>query len=91
MGEAKATNAKDYIDYFISRGLDLLKPNGLLIFIIGKLTQLGGKPFIEQMKTPNKGQMKIKRKADLLDAYRLPVGMFETTDVESEIIVLRKK
>lgn len=91
MGEAKATNARDYIDYFISRGLDLLKPNGLLIFIIGKLTQLGGKPFIEQMKTPNKGQLKIKRKSELLDAYRLPVGMFETTDVESEIIVLRKK
>ena len=43
------------------------------------------------MKSPNKGQLKIQAKADLIDAYRLPVGMFETTEVESEIIVLRKK
>tara|TARA_R110000822_G_scaffold18590_1_gene61297 strand:+ start:4699 stop:8583 length:3885 start_codon:yes stop_codon:yes gene_type:complete len=91
MGEKQATQASDYIDYFITRGLDLLKPKGLLIFIIGKLTQLGGKPFVEQMKSPNKGQIRIQQKADLVDAYRLPIGMFETTDVESEIIVLRKK
>ena len=91
MGEKKYTNAEDYIDYFIIRGLDLLKSGGLLVFIIGKLTQLGGKRWTDQMSSPNKGQLEIIRKSDLIDAYRLPVGVFDTTDVESEIIVLRKK
>jgi len=91
LGEKKHTQAKDYIDYFILRGLDLLKSGGLLVFIIGKLTQLGGKRWTDQMKKPNKGQLAIRAKSNLVDAYRLPVGVFDTTQVESEIIVLRKK
>ena len=91
MGEKKHTGATDFIDYFIYRSLDLLRTGGLLVFIIGKLTQLGGKRWTEQMKTPNKAQKYIKYNSDLVDAYRLPVGIFDTTDVESEIIVLRKK
>ena len=92
MGEKKYTEANDYIDYFIFRSLDLLKSGGLLIFIIGKLTQLGGQRFTDQIsKNPNKCQMAIRQKSNLVDAYRLPVGVFDTTQVESEIIVLRKK
>ena len=92
MGEKKYTEALDYIDYFIFRSLDLLKSGGLLVFIIGKLTQLGGVRFTDQIsKNPNKCQIEIRKKANLVDAYRLPVGVFETTQVESEIIVLRKK
>ena len=91
MGEKKHTGATDFIDYFIYRSLDLLRTGGLLVFIIGKLTQLGGKRWTDQMKTPNKAQKYIKENSDLVDAYRLPVGIFDTTDVESEIIVLRKK
>ena len=92
MGEKKHTQAEDYIDYFIFRSLDLLKSGGLLVFIIGKLTQLGGVRFTDQIsKNPNKCQMEIRKKSNLVDAYRLPVGVFDTTDVESEIIVLRKK
>ena len=91
MGEKKHTGATDFIDYFIYRSLDLLRKGGLLVFIIGKLTQLGGKRWTDQMKTPNKAQKYIKQNSDLVDAYRLPVGIFDTTDVESEIIVLRKK
>ena len=91
MGEKKYTQASDYIDYFIFRSLDLLKSGGLLVFIVGKTTQLGGKRWTDQMKTPNKAQTYIRNNSDLVDAYRLPVGVFETTNVESEIIVLRKK
>ena len=92
MGEKKYTGAEDYIDYFIFRSLDVLKSGGLLVFIIGKLTQLGGKRFTDQIsQNPNKCQMAIRNKSNLVDAYRLPVGVFDTTQVESEIIVLRKK
>jgi hypothetical protein len=34
---------------------------------------------------------KIKEKAELVDALRLGSGVFEFTDVDSDIIVLRKK
>ena len=30
-------------------------------------------------------------KSELLDAYRLPNGLFETTDVVTDIIILKKK
>ena len=89
MGEKKYTHAKDFIDYFILRGLDMLKPNGLLVFVIGTLTQLGGVPFLD--KKPSKVRSMIMKRANLVDAYRLGIGIFNTTDVDSDIIVLRKK
>ena len=64
----------------------------MLVFIIGKLTQLGGQRFTDKIaKNPNRCQLEIRQKSNLVDAYRLPVGVFDTTQVESEIIVLRKK
>ena len=88
MGEKSYTNAKNYIDYFISRGLDLLKPSGLLIYIVGAEVAAGGKPWLDQGNS--KAKEAIDRKADLIDAYRLPNGVFERTDVVSDIIVMRK-
>jgi hypothetical protein len=88
MGEKSYTNAKNYIDYFIFRGLDLLKPGGLLIYITGAEVAAGGKPWLDQ--GPSKAKEAIDLKADLIDAYRLPNGVFERTDVVSDIIVMRK-
>ncbi len=85
LGEDRYTNAQNYIEYFILRGLDLLHSGGLLIYIVG--SQLG-KPFL--MKGESKIKTRIMQKSVLLDAYRLPNGVFETTDVLSEIIVLKK-
>ena len=89
MGEKKYTKADDFIDYFISRGLDLLVPNGLLVFVIGSVANLGGVPFLEKKMTPSKSR--ILAKSDLVDAYRLGNSMFEFTSVDADIIVLRKK
>jgi hypothetical protein len=73
----------------MTRGLDILEPKGLLIMIIGTEVALGGKPFL------SKGLTKVKKdimdKANLLDAYRLPNGIFERTDALTDIIVLQKK
>lgn len=89
MGEKQYTNAKNWIEYFILRGLDLTLPNGLLIYIIGTEVANGGIPFLQQ------GTSKIKeaiaQKADLLDAYRLPNGVFDRTDVLSDILVFKRK
>lgn len=89
MGEASFTKSKNYIDYFITRGLDLLKPNGLLIYIIGAEVAAGGVPFLQQAMNPVKKI--IAEKSILLDAYRLPNGVFDRTDVLTDIIVLQKK
>jgi hypothetical protein len=93
LGNAKSeknyTKAVNFIDYFISRGLDLLRPNGLLIYVIGSLPVFGSLPFLEtEMKSSKR---KIMSKCDLVDAYRLGTSMFEFTKVDADIIVLRKK
>jgi hypothetical protein len=89
MGEKSYTKANNYIEYFISRGLDLLERDGLLIYIIGTEVSAGGKPFLQQPMTPVKNS--IMEKGELVDAYRLPNGVFETTDVLTDIVVFRKK
>lgn len=89
MGEKSYTKANNYIDYFISRGLDMVETDGLLIYIIGAEVASGGVPFLDQAMSPVKRE--IASKSELLDAYRLPNGIFERTDVLSDIIVLKKK
>ena len=54
MGEKSFSKAKNYIEYFILRGLDLLNSEGLLIYIIGAETGGGGKPFLDQPMTKTK-------------------------------------
>ncbi len=92
MGELRYTGASDWINYFITRGLDTLNPGGLLVYIIGTEVMNGGTPWLGQSdQTDKKVKEAIAAKADLIDAYRLPIGVFTRTDVLSDIIVLRKK
>jgi ppGpp synthetase/RelA/SpoT-type nucleotidyltranferase len=89
MGEKKYTKAENYIDYFIFRSLDLLKSGGLLVYILGSVKGMGQDNWLESKD--NYTKLKIKEKSDLVDALRLGSGVFEFTDVDSDIIVLRKK
>lgn len=88
MGEKAYSRAANYTEYFIFRGLDLLAPGGLLVFIVGVEVANGGVPWLQQ------GTSKIKeaiaKKSELLEAYRLPNGVFERTDVLTDIVVFRK-
>jgi hypothetical protein len=88
LGERKYTNAENWVDYFMFRGLDLLNSGGLLIYVIGTEVATGGTPFLQ--KKLNKVKKYISEKAILLDAYRLPNGVFDTTDVLSDILVFKK-
>lgn len=88
MGEKQYTGSKNWIEYFITRGLDLLNPKGLLIYIIGCEVANGGTPWLQQGN--NKAKQIIAEKAELVDAYRLPNGVFDRTDVLTDIIILRK-
>ncbi len=87
--EAPHTKATTFVDYFITRGLDLLNKDGLLIYVIGAEPSNGAKMWLKQPMTPAKKI--IAEKAELIDAYRLPQGIFDKTDVLSDIVVFRKK
>jgi len=89
MGEKAYTHAKNYIDYFIFRGLDLLMKDGLLIYIIGAEVAAGGKPWLDS--GPSKCKEMIEKKGKLIDAYRLPEGVFARTNVVSDIVVFKKR
>jgi hypothetical protein len=89
MGEDRYTRAQTYTEYFISRGLDLLVPGGLLIYVVGAEQYNGGKMFLDSGITPAKEL--IHEKADLVDAYRLPANLFERTGVSTEILVFKKR
>jgi type I restriction-modification system DNA methylase subunit len=79
--EKRQTLANTYVDYFITRGLDLLKKDGLLAYIIPS-------GFIDSSETEVKRN--IMRKSELVDAYRLPRSIFSQTDLQTDIIILKK-
>lgn len=87
MGE-DFTKATTYDDYFITRGLDLLEKDGLLIYIIGAEARAGGKLWLQ--KDWSGAKPAIAMKSEIVDAYIMPSGIFERTGVISHIIVLRK-
>jgi adenine-specific DNA methylase len=84
LGEKDATGAFTFEQYFITRGVDVLKPGGLLIYIIPNT-------FLSNDGKYNEFKEKLAKKADLIDAYRLPNGVFGNTEVGTDIIVLRRK
>jgi hypothetical protein len=88
MGEKDYTKAKNYVEYFIRRSMDLLNPNGLLIFIVGAQIKNGGTLFLDSGSSPVKEW--LSENSTLLDAYRLPDSIFERTGVTTDIIVIQK-
>jgi len=88
MGEGDYTKARNFTEYFITRGLDLCKSGGLLIFVVGAEQYNGGTLFLDSGISEVKKA--IAQKAQLVDAYRLPTKVFERTGVASEIIVFKK-
>ena len=89
MGEKDFTKARNYVEYFIRRGMDLLESGGLLIYIVGSQLKAGGKMFLDGDLTPVKEW--LSENAIFETAYRLPDTIFERTGVTADIIVLRKK
>lgn len=79
--EKKATNAGFWEEYFISRGLDCLKKGGILNMIV---------PHGYLDRSDNPARKAIERKSELIEAYRLPHGVFNATEIGTDIIILKK-
>lgn len=82
--EGKYFKGNTYDQYFIWAGVELLKQGGLLIFIIPST-------FLDNATNYSDFKTALSEKAELLDAYRLPKGVFDFTDIMTDIIVLKKK
>jgi type I restriction-modification system DNA methylase subunit len=81
--EKTVTEAVTFDQYFITRGLDLLKIGGLMVFIIPS-------SFMRNDNKYNKIKEEIHAKAELIEAYRLPNNVFPNTYIGTDILVFRK-
>lgn len=71
-------------DYFFLKGIDELKPGGIMMAITSKGTM---------DKADARVRMELAKKADLVAAYRLPTGAFDQyagTNVVTDILVFQK-
>ncbi len=82
--EKDYTQAETFDQYMLMRGVDLLFPGGLLIFIIPN-------NFMANSTNYNVFKNLLASKADLIDAYRLPNGVFAETGIGTDIVVFKKK
>jgi type I restriction-modification system DNA methylase subunit len=82
--EGGYTMAMTLDQYFLEKGVELLKPNGLLVMAIPS-------SFLTNDNKYNNFKASLSEKAELMDAYRMPLGIFDFTKIASDIIVLRKK
>lgn len=72
-----------YEEYFIARGLEALKDEkSVLAFVV---------PSGFLNTADDKQKAIIASKGEILDAYRLPEGTFSTTEVGTDILIMRKK
>lgn len=72
-------------DYFFVKGLDQLRPGGVMIAITSKGTM---------DKVGRQARIEMAKKAVLVDAYRLPTGAFDKyagTSVVADILVFQKR
>lgn len=79
MGEGKIHTR--YEEYFIDRTLDTLEDGGILAFVVPS-GFLRGKN--------SKAKQAIAAKGKLMEAWRLPKGTFSSTDVGTDIIIVKK-
>lgn len=70
-----------YEEYFIEKGLDALKDeNSILAYVVPS-------GFLDSKN--DKQKELIASKGQFVDAYRLPAGTFSTTDVGTDILIMR--
>lgn len=82
MGEKDYSKATQVDHHFIVRGLDALVSGGLMVCIVNSRFMQGGHDAVKA---------EIEKRGELIDAYRLPAGVFQNTEVIADILVIRKK
>jgi len=81
-GLGEGSHHDRYEQYFIDRGLDALKDGGIMAFVVPSGFLRSGN---------SKGKEAIAKKGKLLEAFRLPKGTFSSTDVGTDIVIIKKE
>lgn len=78
-GEEPKINRQE--EYFIKRGLDILNPDGILVYVVNS-------SFLTKGNTA--GKELIAQNGKLVQAFRLPEGIFADTGIGTDIVVFQK-
>ena len=70
-----------YEEYFLKRGLDITKDDGLLAYVI---------PSGFLRSDISYAKREIAKMGELVDAYRLPGGVFGTTTIGTDIVIFKR-
>ena len=70
-----------YEEYVMKRSLDLVKEGGVVAMVVPSGFLAGGS---------SEGKFKIATIGQLVDAYRLPNGVFGTTEIGTDIVIFKK-
>ena len=80
-GRGEGREFARYEEYFVSRGIDSLSDDGILAMVLPS----------SFLNSPDDGAKKIVAdKCEIVDAYRLPEGVFPSTDVGTDIVLLKR-
>ena len=82
LGLGEEQGIKKYEDYFIKRGLDVLKRGGTLAMVVPSSFLRSGE---------NNTKIGISAIGNLVNAFRLPVGVFEGTDIGTDIVIFKRR
>lgn len=80
LGEEK--RIKKYEDYFIKRGLDMLKEGGTLAMVV---------PSSFMRSSEDNTKINIASLGTFVTAFRLPNSVFKGTDIGTDIIVMKRR
>ncbi|MCQ2596539.1 MAG: YodL domain-containing protein [Treponema sp.] len=80
-GRGEGNNFDNYQEYFLSKGLDALKDKDSILVMVVPSSILNSSNDKQKKILASKGQ--------LIDAYRLPIKTFPTTEVGTDILVFK--
>jgi superfamily II DNA or RNA helicase len=80
-GLGEEENIHEYSEYFLKRALDVTKEGGLVALVMPS-------GFLRNKE--NYAKTEIAKNGNLIEAYRLPNGIFPTTDIGTDLVIFQK-
>ena len=81
LGLGEEPKIRRYEEYFLKRSLDVCKTGGVVAMVV---------PSGFLRNKPNSAKEQIAILGELVDAFRLPNSTFPTTDIGTDIVIIRK-
>ena len=82
--EQTIVNGYQVHNYYFAAGIDKVRPGGLMVYITGQGSLASGSD-AARMRTY------LNKEADLIGAFKLPSGVFDATQVGTDVVVFQKR